>query len=84
MKKLLSSLALGLALVMGSGFVLAQTAAPAPAASAPAAAASEAKPAEAAPAAPAAAVAAPAAPAAPAPTPEDILLLREIRDLLKK
>ena len=69
MKKLLSSLALGLALVMGSGFVLAQTAAPAPAASAPAAAASEAKPAEAAPAAPAAAVAAPAAPAAPAAAP---------------
>jgi len=28
--------------------------------------------------------AAPAAPAAPAPTPEDIQLLREIRDLLKK
>lgn len=27
---------------------------------------------------------APAAPAAPAPTPEDVVLLREIRDLLKK
>ena len=26
----------------------------------------------------------PAAPAAPAPTPEDVLLLREIRDSLKK
>ena len=27
---------------------------------------------------------APAAPAAPAPTPEDVVLLREIRDSLKK
>jgi ammonium transporter, Amt family len=68
MKKLLSSLALGWALILGGGFAQAQTAAPAAAASAPAA---EAKPAVAAPAA--AAVAAPAAaasaPAAPAPVP---------------
>ena len=72
MKKLLSSLALALALgsalVMGSGLATAQTATTAPAAAA------EAKPAEAAPAAPAAATAAPAAAAAtaapaPAPTP---------------
>ena len=68
MKKLLSSLALGLALVMGSGFVAAQTATTAPAAAAPAAAASEAKPAMAAPAAAAPAAAA-SAPAAPAPVP---------------
>jgi ammonium transporter, Amt family len=65
MKKLLTSLALGWALVMGSGFAVAQTATTA----APVAAASEAKPAEAAPAAapaaaaPAAAASAPAAPA---------------------
>ncbi len=69
MKKLLSSLALGWALILGSGFAQAQTPAPAAAASAPAAAA-EAKPAA---PAPAAAVAAPAAaasaPAAPAPVP---------------
>jgi ammonium transporter, Amt family len=68
MKKLLSSLALGWALILGTGFAQAQTAAPAAAASAPAA---EAKPAVAVPAA--AAVAAPAAaasaPAAPAPVP---------------
>ena len=68
MKKLLSSLALGLALVMGSGFVAAQTATTAPAAAAPVAAASEAKPAMAAPAAAAPAAAA-SAPAAPAPVP---------------
>ncbi len=67
MKKLLSSLALGWALVMGSGIALAQTAAPAAAASAPAAAASEAQSAAAAPAAAAAAPA--AAAAAPAPVP---------------
>ncbi len=69
MKKLLSSLALGWALILGSGFAQAQTAAPV-AASAPAAAASEAKPAAPA-AAPAAAtpVAAAAAPAPAAPVP---------------
>ncbi len=68
MKKLLSSLALGWALVMGSGLALAQTATPAAAASAPAAA-SEA-PAAAPVAAPAATPATAAvAPAAPAPVP---------------
>ncbi|TAG27480.1 MAG: ammonium transporter [Burkholderiales bacterium] len=66
MKKLFTSLALGWALVMGSGFAVAQTATTA----APAAvAASEAKPAEAAAAPAAVTAAAPAAaPAAPAPT----------------
>jgi ammonium transporter, Amt family len=75
MKKFISSLALGWALVMGSGLSLAQTAAPAAAASAPAVAASEAKPAEPVAAAPAAAaaVAAPAAaPAAAAPAPAPV------------
>jgi ammonium transporter, Amt family len=74
MKKFLTSLALGFALSMGSGFAVAQTATTATTAAttaAPAAAASEAKPAEAAPAAATAATAAApaAAPAAPAPVP---------------
>jgi Amt family ammonium transporter len=74
MKKLISALALGWALAMGSGLAVAQTAAPAAAASAPAAA--EAKPAEAAPAtaataAPAAPAAEPAAAAAPVPNKGD-------------
>ncbi len=66
MKKLLSSLALGWALVMGSGFAVAQTATTAAPATV---AASEAKPAEAAPAAAAATAAPAAATAAPAPVP---------------
>ncbi len=78
MKKLLASLALGLALLGGVGMASAQTAAPAAASAAAAAAAADTKPVEikpadaaatAAVAAPAAAASAPATPAAPALVP---------------